>query len=311
MGITMEYIKGTTSFHIEDQTVVSFGKFDGLHLGHELLMEKMLAKKKTGLKSGIFTFDIPPRRRAFDVEAKVLTTNEEKMHLFERIGIDYLIECPFTEEIMCMDAADFVKKIVTELNVKAMIVGTDFYFGHNRGGDYHTLQQYADELGYEVSVVDKMQYENRDISSTFVREEIAAGNMERANHLLGYHYFVQGKVEHGNHLGGPVLSCPTVNLLPAADKLLPPNGVYVAEVVIGDQICQGIANVGCKPTIEGKNPIGVETHIFDFDKDLYGTMIRVEFLSRVRAEQKFASIEELRAQLQEDIAYGRSFFKQY
>lgn len=125
-----------------------------------------------------------------NVEAKVLTTNEEKRHMFEHLGIDYVVECPFTQEIMCMEPEDFIAKIVRQLHVKCMVVGEDFHFGHNRRGDYHMLRQYAGKYGYEVIVVEKIKEDSRDISSTFVREEIAAGNIEKANHLLGYRYFV-------------------------------------------------------------------------------------------------------------------------
>lgn len=305
----MEYISGTTEFYLNEPSVISLGKFDGLHRGHELLIEYMLQKMQEGLKSVIFTFDIPPKKLAKQDETKVLTTNDEKMHIFERIGIDYLFECPFTREFMCMEPFDFIQKIVKELHVKAMVVGKDFHFGHNRAGDYHTLKSYAKELGYEVLVVDKMQYENRDISSTFIREEIMVGNIEKANDLLGYHYFVQGTVEHGKHLGGPVLGFPTVNLIPPANKLLPPFGVYVTEIVIDEKIYRGIANVGCKPTIAGKHPIGVEMHIFDFDQNVYGKEVRVDFLTRVRPEQKFESIEHLIKQMQKDIVFARKFFE--
>lgn len=305
----MEYIRGTTEFYLSEPSVISLGKFDGLHRGHELLIEYMIQKKKTGLKTVIFTFDIPPKKMVEQDEVKVLTTNQEKMHLFERIGIDYLIECPFTEEFMHMMPLDFIKKIVKELHVKAMVVGKDFHFGYQRAGDYHILQQYAKELGYEVSAVDKMQFEDRDISSTFVREEILAGDIEKANRLLGYHYFAQGVVTHGRHMGGPILGFPTINLVPEANKLLPPFGVYIAEAAIGNQLYQGIANVGCKPTIKGGNPVGIEMHIFDFKQDVYGEEVRVDFLSRVRPELKFDSIDDLKLQMMSDISYARKFFE--
>ena len=189
----MKYLKNTTEFYIEEPTVLSLGKFDGIHRGHELLMEHLASKKEAGLAAVIFTFNIPPRKSVEQVEAKVLTTNEEKMHIFEQIGIDYLVECPFTREIMCMEPEDFIAKIVHQLHVKCFVVGSDFHFGHNRRGDYHMLKDLSDKYGYEVLVIDKMQEDKRDISSTFVREEIAKGNIEKANHLLGYHYFVTGE----------------------------------------------------------------------------------------------------------------------
>lgn len=307
----MEYITGTTEFHIEEPTVISFGKFDGLHRGHERLMDCMLKKRRQGLKTVVFTFDIPPKKLAQHEEGRVITTNAEKEYVFERIGVDYLVECPFTAEIMCMEPEDFLKKIVTEMNVRCMVAGRDFHFGHNRSGDYHTMLAYAHELGYEVEVMEKIQYEERDISSTFVREEIAKGEIEKANYLLGYHFFVQGTIVHGNHMGGPVLGFPTVNLLPPPEKLLPPNGVYLTETEIEGRVYQGISNVGYKPTIEGNNPLGVETHLLDFDRNIYGSQIKVDFLERVRPELKFSSVEELKRQMQENIAFARKFFAGY
>lgn len=303
----MRYIKNTTDFYIEENTVLSLGKFDGIHRGHELLIEHLAAKKEEGLASVIFTFDIPPRKNVAQEETKVLTTNEEKMHMFAHAGIDYLVECPFTPEIMCMEAEDFIAKIAEQLHVKCVVVGEDFHFGHNRRGDYRMLQNYAGQYGYEVIVVKKMQEDERDISSTFVREEIAKGNIEKANHLLGYRYFVTSRVEHGNQIGRTI-GIPTINQIPAEEKLLPPNGVYITEVYIDERKYRGITNVGCKPTIEGSNPIGVETHLLDFKEDVYEKLVTVEFIRRIREERKFASIEELKEQMQSDIAFGRAYF---
>lgn len=306
----MEYIKQSITFEIKEPTVLSLGKFDGLHRGHELLMEYMAEKKneRKDLKAVIFTFDIPPRGQFSDVPVQVLTTNQEKMKLFESIGIDYLIECPFTREIMCMEPEAFIEKIALQLNVKYMVVGTDFRFGHKRRGDYHLLRQYAGHYGYEVKVVDKMQEEGRDISSTFVREEIAAGNMEKANELLGYEFFVEGTVLHGKKIGRAVLGIPTINLIPPKDKLLPPFGVYVTVTKHQGKTYPGITNVGCKPTIEGENPIGVETHLFDVTEEMYGEEVKVSFLTRVRAERKFPDLEGLIAQMKQDIQYGKDYF---
>ena len=304
----MKYIKNTTEFYIEENTVLSLGKFDGIHRGHELLLSHMAAKKKEGLAAAIFTFDIPPSRNVLGAASKVLTTNAEKMHIFERLGVDYLIECPFTQEIRCMEAEAFIEKIVRQLHVKCMVVGEDFRFGHQRRGDYRMLLAQEKQLGYQAIVVEKMQEDARDISSTFIREEITAGNIAKANHLLGYRYFVTGEVVHGNQFGR-TMGIPTMNQLPPEEKLLPPNGVYVTETVIGEKRYRGITNVGCKPTVGEKIPIGVETHLFDFEEDVYGRTVTVEFLASVRSERRFSSVEELKSQLQRDIVCGRTFFE--
>ena len=307
----MKYLKNTTEFYIEEPTVLSLGKFDGIHRGHELLMEHLASKKEAGLAAVIFTFNIPPRKSVEQVEAKVLTTNEEKMHIFEQIGIDYLVECPFTREIMCMEPEDFIAKIVYQLHVKCFVVGSDFHFGHNRRGDYHMLKDLSDKYGYEVLVIDKMQEDKRDISSTFVREEIAKGNIEKANHLLGYHYFVTGEILHGRHLGSTKLGIPTINQIPPEEKLLPESGVYVTEVRLGDRSYRGVTNVGVKPTIEGKKHMGVETYIFDFNKNIYNKEIEVDLLYFKRPEMKFDSLESLSLQMHEDAEFAEAYAKEH
>lgn len=304
----MKYIKDTVDFNIEENTVLSLGKFDGVHRGHDLLLENLFQKKKEGLSAAIFTFNIPPRQNVEHAMQHVLTTNEEKMHLLEQLGVDYLIECPFTREIMCMEAQDFVRKIVKELHVKCFVVGDDFHFGHNRCGDYHMLRDMSEELGYEVIVVKKIKEDERDISSTFVREEVELGHIEKANHLLGYPYFVCGKVEHGKEIGRTI-GIPTINLLPPKEKLLPPFGVYVSKVLIDGKEYHGVTNVGRKPTIAGVNPVGVETHILDVAQDLYGKEVKVEFLKFVRPEQKFDSVESLKNQMQQDVATAERYFQ--
>lgn len=305
----MEYIRRTTEFHIDEPCALSLGKFDGIHKGHDLLLEHMKHRKQEGLAAVLFTFDIPPRPDRLGRVQKVLTTNEEKVAICERHGLDYLVECPFTPEIMGMEPEAFIEMLVRSMDVKCIVAGTDFHFGHNRRGDHYLLAQYAEHYGYELVVVDKVRYEGEDISSSRIRTEVEAGNMERASVLLGYDYFVAGRVVHGNHLGSSVLGIPTVNVIPAENKLLPPFGVYVCRVMLGDKVYGGIANVGCKPTIEGDNPVAVEAHIFDFAEDVYGEQLEISFLSRVRPERRFASVELLKRQMEEDVRYGREYLR--
>lgn len=303
----MKYIKSISDYRIEEPTVISLGKFDGIHRGHELLMEQLLKKKEDGLKTAIFTFDIPPKNNVEHTKNAVLTTNEEKLHIFERMGIDYLIECPFTPEVMCMEPEAFIEMLVNQFAVKCIVAGEDFCFGHKRRGNHEMLRKYADIFSYEAIIVKKIQEDERDISSTFVRERIIEGDIEKANHLLGYRYFVEGEILHGNKIGRTI-GIPTINLLPPEEKLLPPFGVYVTEVYIDEKKYCGVTNVGKKPTIEGKYPVGVETHLLDFQADVYGKHATVEFLTRVRDEKKFESIEALQSQMMGDIAFARHYF---
>lgn len=303
----MKYIKNTTEFLIEEPTVISLGKFDGIHRGHELLLEQLLKKKQEGYATVIFTFDIPPKKALESDDIKVLTTNEEKMHMFDSFGIDYLIECPFTSEVRNMEPETFIKMLVDKLSVKCIVAGEDFCFGKDRRGNYQMLQELADELSYEAVILPKMKEENRDISSTYVREEVMAGRIEKANKLLGYPYFVSGEVKHGNRIGRTI-GFPTINLIPPENKLLPAYGVYITKVTIEGIVYSGVTNVGCKPTIEGKNPVGIETFILDFTGDVYEKVVMVTFIKKIRDEQKFPNLESLLEQMRLDEQEARYYF---
>lgn len=307
--MNMKYIKHTLDFQLNEQTAVTLGKFDGLHRGHELLIQTVLkCRKQYGFASVVFTFDIPPKNKVEDVAGKVLTTNEEKEYIFEQQGIDYLIECPFTTEVMSMEAEDFIAWISQSLHMKYIVVGDDFRFGHNRVGDYHLLQRYESEYGYQTIVIDKLKDKNRDISSTYIREKVAEGDMQKANFLLGYPYFIKSEIVHGKKLGKK-LGIPTINMILPKSKLLPPNGVYITEVLLHGKTYLGVTNIGCKPTVSKENIIGVETYIDKFEKNIYGEIPIVSFLGFLRPEQKFNSIEELKQQMEKDIAKARNLYQ--
>ena len=305
----MKYITKTLDFKIEEPTAVTLGKFDGLHRGHELLMRTVLeCKEKYQVASVAFTFDIPPRSRVEEIVASVLTTNDEKQYIFEKQGIDYLIECPFTQEVMSMEPQKFIEWISNSLHMKYVVVGDDFRFGYKRAGDYHTLQEYEAVYGYKTIVLEKLKDSNRDISSTYVREKIADGNIRKANELLGYHYFIKSEILHGKKLGRRI-GIPTINMILPEHKLLPPNGVYVTEVLVNGEKYMGVTNVGCKPTVSEEKIVGVETYIDDFNQDLYGEKIVVSFLEFIRPEMKFASVDELKVQMESDIKVARKCYK--
>lgn len=301
----MEYITGRTDFKIQYNTALTLGKFDGIHKGHQKLLSKVRAFAPF-MKSVVFTFDVNPTIAVSKGEGTILTTNEERKAVVERFGIDYLYECPFTDEIRNMEAADFVRKIVEDLNVRYIAVGTDFGFGHNRQGDYRLLQNMSGQLGFKVEVVDKERYEGREISSTYIREVIAKGDMETAEKLLGYPYTVKGVVGYGRQLGRTI-GIPTTNIIPVKDKLLPPNGVYVSKVHIEGETHMGVTNIGVKPTVGDENEKGAETFIFDFDKDVYGKNITIELHKFIRPEKRFDSIGDLKEQMEKDIEFVRKY----
>ncbi|GFI09837.1 MAG: bifunctional riboflavin kinase/FAD synthetase [Lachnospiraceae bacterium] len=296
----MEIIKHTTEFQTEEGTAVSLGKFDGLHQGHRLLIDRILDKKQEGLASLIFTFDFGER--------PALTLPEERRELLRRRQLDYLVECPFVPALAHMEPEDFVTKILKErLHAKYLAVGTDFRFGYQRRGDYRLLQQMSSSCGFQVEVVEKACWKGREISSTYIREELKLGHMEQVNQLLGYAYSVTGEVLHGRQIGR-TLGMPTTNVLPKEQKLLPPNGVYATRTLIAGEVFEGITNIGYKPTVGGETRKGVETYLFDLDRNLYGEIIQVQFYGYERPERRFPSLEALKAQIESDVAWGREFF---
>lgn len=302
---------GETDFHITEPTVVSIGKFDGRHEGHQKLLRRMLEwKAERGLRTAVFTFDLSPAVRLKGLPRQVITTDDERRAGMEELEIDYLVEYPFTEQVSHMPAETFVREILAgRMNAKAIVAGTDCSFGYRRGGGAELLKKMAGELGYEVEIIEKARDGGRDISSSYIKEELDKGHMEKVRELLGQPYSFCGTVIHGNHIGGPKLHHPTANLIPPEEKYLPPFGVYVSRVYLDGRYFGGVTNIGRKPTVEGHWPVGVETNLLDWEGDLYGRDIRVQLLNYERPEQKFASLEELEEQLERDEAYARSYLE--
>lgn len=305
----MQYIAGVKNFQIGEQTVVSIGKFDGLHLGHQKLVREMLRWKERGLAVAMFTFSTPPLSLVRGRPQTMLMVNEERRDLLCQAGVDYLVEYPFDEAVCHMEPERFVSEILVEkMNAKVIVTGPDCRFGYRAAGDRELLRKLAPQYGYQFFVVDKARdEEGKVISSTYVREMLAEGNIKKANRLLGYRYYVSGTVLHGNSIGHRRLY-PTANLILPEEKHLPKFGVYVTRVTVDGEVYGGLTNVGKKPTIEGKNPTGVETYLYDFQGDLYGKTIKVELLDFVRPEMRFESIGALKAQLDVDIKRCRELY---
>ncbi len=300
-------------FQIDGPTIVTVGKFDGRHRGHQKLINTMLERKeKLGYKTAIFSFDMSPIAQEKGKVNKVITTNKERRDNFEKMGIDYFIECYFTSEIAHMRAETFLKDILLgKMNGRVIVVGTDCSFGYKREGNVDFLKKYQEELGYELDVVIKEQDEERDISSTYVKEELDIGNIEKANELLGEPYAIHGTVIHGRHMGSDMFGFPTMNLIPPEEKYLPRFGVYVSRSLIRDKYFWGITNIGKKPTIEGQDPVGAETFVFGDPGDMYGEDISVELFAFLRPEIRFDSLEDLKEQLKSDERSGMAYLDKH
>ncbi len=303
----MQIVCNTIDFEIEEKSAVAIGKFDGIHQGHQKLLDCIMEQKGQGLKAVVFTFDPPPSVLFQTASAKGLMTKEEKRKAFYQMGIDILIEFPLTYQTAAMEPQDFIEGIlVRKMRAAYIAAGTDVSFGAKGAGNFMLLRSMAAFLGYELQLIDKVCYNGREISSTYVREEVESGHMETAGILLGAPYSVSGMVVHGKQFGRTI-GMPTVNLLPGGRKLLPPNGVYYSEVVMEGGEYKGITNIGYKPTVSEERQIGAETYIYGFDRDIYGEEITVKLLKFKRPERKFNGKEDLKRQMMKDIEEGMTF----
>lgn len=299
----MEIITETKDFCLEVSTAVAIGKFDGVHIGHRRLLEEILEQKKNGLKACVFTFDPPPAVFFGVSDGKELSTKEEKRAIFEKMGVDILVEYPMDEETAKMLPAVFIGEVLAgQLGAAFVVAGTDVSFGYKGAGNASLLQAMAQEMGYQVKLIDKICVDGREVSSTYVRRMVEKGAVEEAEKLLGEPYAVKGRVVHGRKLGR-TLGFPTANLIPEEGKLLPAAGVYYSLVQVGGKEYKGISNVGYKPTVSrDKTHQSVETYIYDFEEEIYGKEIKVLFCRFCREERKFASLDELKKQIEQDRA---------
>ena len=300
----MKILDDARDFSISGKSAITLGKFDGIHKGHQKLISHVLEKKAQGLQSVVFTFGQMPGT-VFDGKGRTILTSMERRAHLESMGIDYMIECPFVPETIQMEPEQFIEEIlVKQLKVKYLAVGPDFRFGHNRRGSIGMLKRMADVFGYEIEVFEKECLDGKVISSTYVRHMLETGEMEMVHKLLGYPYYVSGTVVHGRAIGRTI-GIPTINLIPDEEKMLPPNGVYLTKTTFGHENYFGITNIGVKPTISGDEVKGIETHLFDFDGNLYDQQLLVAFYAFERPERRFESLAELQKQLEEDVRWGK------
>lgn len=304
----MQYINSLSEYKDDRESAVTFGKFDGLHRGHRLLAEKVRRLgERDGIRSIVCAFDMGPFFRHVGKIPQVLMTGQERRGYLEG-KVDVLAECPFTQQFSQIQAEDFIRNIIKGVfHAKYVVVGTDFQFGYEKRGDIRMLGAYAEEYGYQLIVIEKERYEDRIISSTYIKEVLRHGDMRLAGVLLGYAYGITGRVEHGNQLGR-TLGFPTLNVPWPENKLVPPKGVYLANVRIDGRLFHGISNVGVKPTVSKEEKILAESYLFGYDGDAYGKSVTIELLEFCRPEQRFDSLDELKACIDRDISYGKHFF---
>jgi riboflavin kinase/FMN adenylyltransferase len=255
----------------------------------------------------VLTFDPSPAVFFGFSDGKELTTKEEKRTILETMGVDVLVEFPMTKETASMEPEQFVRQIwVGAMNTKWIVAGKDVSFGKKGAGDEKLLRQLAEELGYQVTTIDKLQVEEKEASSSYIRTLVEAGQMEAVEKFLGTPYKIIGHVEHGKKLGRK-LGMPTVNLLPSEKKLLPPNGVYFSLVKVRGKVYKAISNIGSKPTVSDVPVVGIESYLYEFDEQIYGENIEVCLLSYKRPEMRFENVEALKQQMEQDVSEGKIF----
>jgi len=285
--------------------VVTIGNFDGVHLGHQLLFSEVLIRaRRSGGTAVAVTFDPHPLKVLRPEGIRLISSTEQKSELIRLAGMDALVIIPFDRQFARMSAADFVGDILCRtLGVQELVVGYDYALGRGREGNIDFLRRQGEERGFPVTVVEAHYEDGLPVSSTRIRQLVTEGRMEEVRRLLGRCYHIRGEVQRGRQRGRG-LGFPTANLHISEEDLCPKKGVYVTQVICGGRMYGSISNIGRNPTF-GENELVAETHIFDFNDDIYGHPIRLNLLRHLRGEIKFNSAEELAAQIRKDVAIAR------
>ena len=302
---------GAHEFKSKHPTVITIGTFDGVHAGHQKIIERLVKSAKvTNLESAILTFFPHPRmvlQKESDI--KLINTIEERKQILSKSGIDHLIIHPFTHQFSRLTALEFVRDIlVNRLNAKKIIIGYDHRFGRNRTADINTLKKFGEQFGFEVEEIGQQEIEDVAVSSTKIRKALLEGDIDKANSYLKHPFTLTGTVVTGKGLGKD-FGYPTANLDIAEDyKIIPKNGVYIVRALVDQKRHYGMMNIGTNPTVGGTER-SIETYFFGLNKDLYGKYLQIEMLSRIRGEIKFDSVEALKRAMKEDEAYSKAYIK--
>ena len=304
----LKIIKNLSQYTSKTPLALSIGIFDGVHKGHQSIIKKLnsIAQEKN-LESAILTF-WPHPRTIFNPndDLKFLNTIEEKIYLLDKKGVQNLFLKEFDEEFRNLTGEEFVKQVLVEkLNVKHLIIGHDHTFGKNRSGDFSLLQKMSSEYDFEVEQVEAVDFQDKHISSTQIRNALLEGNVKEANEMLGYVYSVSGKVVHGKRIGRTI-GYPTANIAADPAKLLPKKGAYIVDVFVKNKHYKGMLSIGTNPTVNG-NSLSTEVYILDFNGDIYDEIISVNFRDFLHDEIKFESLEKLIERLDEDKKLTENF----
>lgn len=308
----MEIVRGLINLKPQHRgCVVTIGNFDGVHLGHQAILKAVREKAvELGAPSMLICFEPQPQEffDEFNAPAR-LTRFREKVELLEEQGLDLVLCLKFDDKTRSMTADDFIELLVRDIGVRSLYVGDDFRFGHDRSGDFSSLRSAGERYGFEVTDLHTLTFEDIRVSSTRIRESLAAGDFEAAEAMLGHPYSIIGKVVYGRQLGR-TLDAPTANIQLHRYRA-PIDGVFAVEVDGLDQRYQGVANVGVRPTLNEGNvkPI-LEVHVFDFEGEIYGKCVKVIFRYKIRPEIKFNGLDELKAAIRQDVVQAREYFEE-
>lgn len=309
----MKVFNSILKFTSNKPTIVTIGTFDGVHVGHKKILEKITQNtNNSDCESLVLTFFPHPRTvLQTGTEMKQLNTIDERSNLIEKAGIDNLVIHPFDKEFSQLTAEEFVKQVLVDtFNIQKIVIGYDHRFGKNRTADINDLIAFGNQYNFEVEQISAEELNEVAVSSTKIRSALTEGNIKLANSFLGYNYTITGKVVQGKQLGRTI-GFPTANIYVEEDyKLIPNSGVYVVECKIDNQFYFGMMNIGTNPTIENTDlNQKIEVNIFNFDTEIYDKSITVSFLKRIRSEQKFDSLESLKAQIAMDKMESLQFIK--
>jgi riboflavin kinase/FMN adenylyltransferase len=308
--LALKIFHSINDFLITKKTILTLGTFDGVHIGHKKILQKLTQNTPNDQYENVVLTFFPHPRMVLQENSniKLINTIQEKQELLEEIGIENLVIHPFDEAFSQLTAEEFVKTVLVEkFHIQKIIIGHDHRFGRNRTANIDNLIDFGKEYGFEVSQISVQELNEISVSSTKIRNAILNGDIQLANDYLGYSYFITGTVVKGKQLGRTI-GFPTANLkIEEKYKLIPQNGVYLVQTIINSKAIQGMMNIGTNPTVEGQEQ-SIEIHLLDFEDDLYDQELKISILNRIRDEEKFSSLHLLQEQLQKDTIVAKNYF---